>query len=322
MKQEIKFRMWDKKKKRMYEFYQIPDVLKIASNGEFNLYDLLSGSIVLRERFILMQFTGLRDKNGKEIYEGDILAYPDKRKKKLFVVEWIPIAYCEEYGTYAGFRIPEDYKKMVVVGNVYETRDIMSNINEDKIVSSWLELKEQIEKMKGEKRMRCKLCEEFYREHPLTDGKHTISSDKNLKVLMTPIRCGFKNGVFTRNNWREMSLSYRCGFRNGVFTRNNWNCQTLIKLREIAESIIWDDKPHPLAVGYRRDDFNSASIGIIQIPKAESDEIQMGYIVLTWYKNRGKTGNAIVICDDYDIEPLTLKTAEWVIKKAEIPETT
>ena len=147
----------------------------------------------------------------------------------------------------------------------------------------------------GCERMKCKLCEKFYQEHPLTDGKHIISSDKNLKVLMTPIRCGFKNGVFTRNNW---------------------NCQTLIKLRQIAESIIWDEKPHPFAVGYHRDDFNSASIAIIQIPEPESDDIQTGYIVLTWNKDRGKTGNAIVICDDYDIEPLTLKTAEWVIEKS------
>jgi uncharacterized phage protein (TIGR01671 family) len=57
---EIKFRVWDKGLKKMFNWpidigYWLPDDGKSVLSG-----------------WILMQFTGLKDKNGKEIYEGDI----------------------------------------------------------------------------------------------------------------------------------------------------------------------------------------------------------------------------------------------------------
>ena len=106
---KIKFRAWDKENRTMYAWEDIKYI------------DLET----LQKTNILMQFTGLKDKNGKEIFEGDILAYPDRRKKIIVIVKRVNIAYCEEYGTYAnGFRVPEDYKNMIVIGNIYENPDI------------------------------------------------------------------------------------------------------------------------------------------------------------------------------------------------------
>lgn len=58
MKREIKFRAWDN-----VDYMSSP----------FTLKDIQEGKIQFTEEAKIMQFTGLRDKNGKEIYEGDIL---------------------------------------------------------------------------------------------------------------------------------------------------------------------------------------------------------------------------------------------------------
>ena len=132
---EIKFRAWDKKNKEMYyigqefddEYGCIP-YLEIFKNGEwFFEWGDASDKFDLDNKIgILMQYTGLKDKNGKEIYEGDIILatiienllpsgenseYVDKR-----VVEWN-----KEQG---GFAFAED--EYEIIGNIYENKDLLT----------------------------------------------------------------------------------------------------------------------------------------------------------------------------------------------------
>lgn len=76
MNREIKFRMWHKKSKKMFDVESINFKDRIVNIWNSGMYSL---STFCLDDVILMQYTGLHDKNGKEIYEGDILKVPVRR---------------------------------------------------------------------------------------------------------------------------------------------------------------------------------------------------------------------------------------------------
>ena len=111
-----KFRAWDKRNKEM-----IKDVVSIHFNTEMiatsNLYFYPFKDIEL------MQSTGLMDKNGVEIYEGDILER--KNNKRTFAkgaVEFIQREAC--WGVDI-FYLKDLYRTSEVIGNIYENPELL-----------------------------------------------------------------------------------------------------------------------------------------------------------------------------------------------------
>lgn len=138
--------------------------------------------------------------------------------------------------------------------------------------------------------MGCPLCEEFKKTHPLSydeeDGPYHVLDEG---IHSDPICCAFEEEIFSTDNW--------C-------------CETMRLLRRLfvgeRMSRVWN---------------NDCNLGVVPIPVADSDDgmtedgIQQGFLVLSWYKNRGRTGQAMVFWDDDEPKPLTLKTAMFIIKE-------
>ena len=84
---EIKFRAWDDTLQKMFSARTLEDIAK-SDFSSCNWYQLH-----------VMQFTGLRDKDGKEIYDGDILFIPRRLgcqdgDGKLYIARWECCGFC------------------------------------------------------------------------------------------------------------------------------------------------------------------------------------------------------------------------------------
>lgn len=160
--------------------------------------------------------------------------------------------------------------------------------------------------MRKELSMQCPLCEEFCLKYPPEPDP-----DRPYEMIH----------VFERNEDGSLGISsglISCAFSdNGMFHTANWNCKTMNRLREIAGEHHDDEATLPWYSWFMRDDMQNASIGVIRIPEhyREDNNMMSGYLVMTWYKSRGRTGQAWIVCDDDEPTKLNLRTAQFIIEK-------
>ena len=101
---EIKFRVYDKHNK-IWKYFRVGECI-------------FDGIIDMES---LGEFTGLKDKNGKEIYEGDIVQWLRYKKPVIGKIGW----------GHAGFWVIGNFGQLYqngsleVIGNIYENPDLM-----------------------------------------------------------------------------------------------------------------------------------------------------------------------------------------------------
>lgn len=130
MSREIKFRAWDKKRKRYAKVIQTTNQgWKGYRDKTYITNGIMCFSKWVLSRFIIEQYTGLTDKNGKEIYEGDIVKMPDWQvKPKYEKVRFAKLSCGFEPFVCGCFEcIAPDGEEVEVIGNIHENPELLED---------------------------------------------------------------------------------------------------------------------------------------------------------------------------------------------------
>jgi hypothetical protein len=134
----------------------------------------------------------------------------------------------------------------------------------------------------------CKLCKEYREKYPVNAaGVHDLGDN----CFSGPVECAFEYG--------------------SEFSTDNWNCQTMTALRELPDPR--DSNADGVGALLWHSDGNYA---LLPIPNPwPPPALQAGVLVMSWYKRRGRTGRALVFCDDESPQVLRLETAEFLLEQ-------
>jgi uncharacterized phage protein (TIGR01671 family) len=118
---DIKFRAWDEENKQMIQWHDtfFYDTSAVTNwSGDFSYIEMP-----------LMQFTGLKDSNGKEIYEGDIVEYQDSicdGYREYPITRKREVSYGIGVFWAGSYELHKVRNEAVIIGNIYESPELIT----------------------------------------------------------------------------------------------------------------------------------------------------------------------------------------------------
>jgi len=127
--EKIKLRVWDKKNKEMIYLENQAETQYnfeiCAFDGNLYYYDRVKG--LPGDNYVLMLYVGMDDKNGREIYEGDIVEFENSSVG--FKYKSVGIVKFEKGAYYVFFhqdqRLLRKCSDIKVIGNKYKTPELL-----------------------------------------------------------------------------------------------------------------------------------------------------------------------------------------------------
>ncbi|MBN6889826.1 putative phage protein (TIGR01671 family) [Cytobacillus horneckiae] len=113
---EIKFRAWDNSRKEM-EY--INNMYWFEENG----VDDINNNVFLD----FMQYTGLKDKNDKEIYEGDVVTGVNRIFEGEILQDVNFLNGCFMFGNWNAHEFFNNHQFIEVIGNIYENPELINS---------------------------------------------------------------------------------------------------------------------------------------------------------------------------------------------------
>ena len=123
MSREIKFRVWHKPEKTMHWYLKAKfgTGTNITLEGKFTDVEHVTTKTVPNGDLEVMQYTGLKDKKGKDIYEGDLVTYP-----QIFTAPQ-EVKYAGGCFVVADMVVGSVADKLEVIGNIYENKELLTS---------------------------------------------------------------------------------------------------------------------------------------------------------------------------------------------------
>ncbi len=153
---ELKFRAWHAMQKKMYSAEEMGAdqlTLSVDGRGFVNVGGIDTRlSIFAGEKMVPLQYTGLHDKNGKEIYEGDVCKADNKAVGTIVwhndrftwtdgACHWNLIFDKDDGPLDEDISVASDLK---VIGNIYETPELLAETNLAKTVADFQPGREKV----------------------------------------------------------------------------------------------------------------------------------------------------------------------------------